>query len=168
MPNIPTFTQSIASDMESLIDLGYWGLFIGSFLASTVIPMSADVLLIGILALGGDIWWCLGIATVGNWLGGLTSYWIGWLGKWEWIERWFKVKKEKLISQKSKIDRYGTLLALFTWLPLVGDLFAIALGFYKISPKLSAFYMLVGRFFRFLVWTLLYLRYADKFTVLFS
>ena len=36
--------------MDSLIDLGYWGLFIGSFLASTLIPMSADVLLVGILA----------------------------------------------------------------------------------------------------------------------
>ena len=40
--------------MDSLIDLGYWGLFIGSFLASTLIPMSADVLLVGILALGGN------------------------------------------------------------------------------------------------------------------
>ena len=42
--------------MDSLIDLGYWGLFIGSFLASTLIPMSADVLLVGILALGGNVW----------------------------------------------------------------------------------------------------------------
>lgn len=108
--------------MVSLIDLGYWGLFIGSFLASTVIPMSADILLIGILALGGNIWWCLGIATIGNWLGRLTSYWIGWLGKWEWLERWFKVKEEQLARQKSKIDRYGPLLAFFTWLPLIGDL----------------------------------------------
>ena len=66
--------------MDSLIDLGYWGLFIGSFLASTLIPMSADVLLVGILALGGNVWACLVIATTGNWLGGLTSYWIGWLG----------------------------------------------------------------------------------------
>ena len=65
--------------MDSLIDLGYWGLFIGSFLASTLIPMSADVLLVGILALGGNVWACLVIATTGNWLGGLTSYWIGWL-----------------------------------------------------------------------------------------
>ena len=73
--------------MDSLIDLGYWGLFIGSFLASTLIPMSADVLLVGILALGGNVWACLVIATTGNWLGGLTSYWIGWLGRWEWIER---------------------------------------------------------------------------------
>ena len=60
--------------MDSLIDLGYWGLFIGSFLASTLIPMSADVLLVGILALGGNVWACLVIATTGNWLGGLTSY----------------------------------------------------------------------------------------------
>lgn len=55
--------------MDTLVSLGYWGLFIGSFLASTVIPMSADVLLVGVLALGGNVWGCLAIATVGNWLG---------------------------------------------------------------------------------------------------
>lgn len=149
--------------MDSLIDLGYWGLFIGSFLASTIIPMSADVLLIGILALGGNVWICLIIATLGNWLGGLTSYRIGWLGKWEWIERWLKVKEEQLIRQKKNIDRFGIWLALFTWLPMVGDLFAIALGFYRINPYSSALYMLIGRFTRFLLWTLLYIRYADQF-----
>ena len=131
--------------MDTLVSLGYWGLFIGSFLASTVIPMSADVLLVGVLALGGNVWGCLAIATVGNWLGGLTSYWIGWLGRWDWIERWFKVKREKLEQQKGHVDRYGVWLALFTWLPIVGDLFAIALGFYRVRPKMSAFYMLVGR-----------------------
>ena len=114
--------------MDTLVSLGYWGLFIGSFLASTIIPMSADVLLVGVLALGGNVWGCLAIATVGNWLGGLTSYWIGWLGRWDWIERWFKVKREKLEQQKGHVDRYGVWLALFTWLPIVGDLFAIALG----------------------------------------
>lgn len=40
--------------MDSFIELGYWGLFLGSFLASTLIPMSADALLIGTLALGGN------------------------------------------------------------------------------------------------------------------
>lgn len=130
--------------------------------------MSADILLIGILALGGNIWWCLGIATIGNWLGGLTSYWIGWLGKWEWLERWFKVKEEQLAPPKIENRPLRSPIGFFTWLPLIGDLFAIALGFYKISPKLSALYMLIGRFLRFLVWTLLYIQYADKFTALFS
>ena len=143
--------------------LGYWGLFIGSFLASTLIPMSADVLLVGILALGGNVWACLVIATTGNWLGGLTSYWIGWLGRWELIERWLKVKEEKLLRQKKNIDRYGVWLALFTWLPLIGDLLAVALGFYKIKPYASAIYMLIGRFARFLLWTWLYLQYGERF-----
>ena len=150
--------------MEAFIDLGYWGVFIGSFLASTLVPFSADVLLVGVLTLGGNIWLCLGLATLGNWLGGLTSYWLGWIGKWEWIERWLKVKEATLIRQKGQVDRYGVWLALLTWLPIVGDLFAIALGFYKINPYLSAFYMLLGRFIRFLVWTLLYLQFAEKFT----
>ena len=182
--------------MDSLIDLGYWGLFIGSFLASTLIgglesiehnmkrkngnvrfyefgncydynidnkPMSADVLLVGILALGENVWAVLVIATTGNWLGGLTSYWIGWLGRWEWIERWLKVKEEKLLRQKKNIDRYGVWLALFTWLPLIGDLLAVALGFYKIKPYASAIYMLIGRFARFLLWTWLYLQYGERF-----
>ena len=149
--------------MGSLVAWGYWGLFIGSFLASTIIPMSADLLLVGVLSLGGNTWICLIIATIGNWLGGLTSYWLGWLGRWDWLERWLKVKREQLERQKEKIDRYGVWLALFTWRPLVGDLFAIALGFYRVSPKMSALYMLVGRFVRFLVWTLLYIRYADRF-----
>ncbi|MGL5682679.1 MAG: YqaA family protein [Marinifilaceae bacterium] len=154
--------------MEWLTQLGYFGLFIGSFLASTVVPFSADVLLVAILALGGNIWVCLLVATAGNWLGGLTSYWIGWLGKWKWIEKWFRVKQEQLEKQKKHIDKYGSLLAFMTWLPLVGDLFAIALGFYRVSPRLSALYMLLGRFFRFAVWTLLYILYADKFTALFN
>lgn len=154
--------------MESLMDWGYAGLFVGSFLASTIIPFSADLLLIGILALGGNIWFCLAIATIGNWMGGLTSYWIGWIGRWEWIERWFNVSSDRLKKQKRKIDKYGNLLAFFTWLPLIGDVFALALGFYKISPRLSALYMLIGRFLRFLIWILLYIQYADRFTAYFT
>ncbi|MFR7809237.1 MAG: YqaA family protein [Butyricimonas faecihominis] len=106
--------------MDTLVSLGYWGLFIGSFLASTIIPMSADVLLVGVLALGGNVWGCLAIATVGNWLGGLTSYWIGWLGRWDWIERWFKVKREKLSNRRTR-GSLRRLACSFTWLPIVGD-----------------------------------------------
>lgn len=156
IPDIPLFSQ-----------LGYLGLFIGSFLASTVIPMSADFLLVGMLALGGDAGLCLLLATSGNWLGGLTTYGIGWIGKWEWIERWFKVSREKLERQKTAVDRFGVWLALFTWLPVAGDLFALVLGFYKIRPCTSALFMLIGRFARFGVWILLYLNFGEAFLNLF-
>ena len=67
--------------MEWLLNLGYFGLFVGSFVAATVVPFSSDVLLVGMLAAGGNIWLSVAVATLGNWLGGLTSYGLGWLGK---------------------------------------------------------------------------------------
>lgn len=131
---------------------GYLGLFLGSFLASTVVPFSADALIIGMLVVGGRPWLCFLLATIGNWLGGMTSFAIGWIGKWEWIEKYLKVKRETLEKQKSKVDRFGPFLAFLAWLPVVGDVFAIALGFYKTKPVQCSIYMLLGRAARFLVW----------------
>ncbi len=142
--------------MEWLINLGYLGLFLGSALAGSVFPLSSDVLLIGVLVAGGNPWICLIVATLGNWLGGMTSYGIGWLGKWEWMERWFKVKREKLEKQKTMVDKYGVWLALFSWAPFIGNLSVMALGFYKIRPKLTAVLVLIGCFVRFSVWILIY------------
>lgn len=143
--------------MAWLLSLGYFGLFVGSFVAATVVPFSSDVLLVGMLAAGGNIWLSVAVATLGNWLGGLTSYGLGWLGKWEWIERYMKVKHETLIKHKDKIDRFGAWLALLTWLPFVGDVFAIALGFYKVDFRKSALLMLIGKGARFVGWALLFI-----------
>lgn len=142
--------------LEFLQLWGVWGLFLGSFLAATVVPFSSDALLVGMLVAGCDPMECLVSATIGNWLGGLTSFGIGWLGRWEWIERWFHVKRETLEKQHDRIDRWGAWLALLTWLPIVGDLFAIALGFYKVSPVKSAIFMFIGKALRFMMWAGLY------------
>lgn len=145
--------------MDWLINLGYWGLFIGSFLAGTVFPLNSDILMIGILNLGGNPWICLAAATSGNWLGSMLSYGIGWLGKWEWLSKWFKIEKSKLDKQKKVIDKYGVFIALFSWFPIVGTLSVITLGFYKVKPKTTALFILIGCFIRFLLWTLLYLHF---------
>lgn len=143
--------------MEWLLNFGYIGLFLGSFVAATVVPFSSDVLLVGMLAAGGKVWWCVLFATIGNWLGGLTSYWLGWVGKWEWIERYLRIKHETLIKQKNKVQRYGAALALLTWLPFVGDVFALGLGFYRVDFRKSAILMLIGKGARFVMWALLFI-----------
>ncbi len=141
------------------MSLGYFGLFVGAFLAATVIPFSSDVMLVGILAAGANAYIAVAVATVGNWLGGLTSYWLGWLGKWEWIEKYMRVKPETLEKQKHNVERYGSLLALCTWMPFIGDVMAIALGFYRVDFKRSAIFMLIGKGVRFVVWALLFYGY---------
>lgn len=141
--------------MESLLEYGYIGLFLGSFLAATIFPFSSDVLFVGMLMAGGDITLTIASASIGNWMGGLTGYWLGWLGKTEWLERWFKVKPETIARHKATIKRWGVWIALLTWLPIVGDLFAVVLGFYKVKFLPVAFWMFVGKCGRFIIWALL-------------
>lgn len=148
--------------MEFLQEWGYIGLFVGSFMAATVVPFSSDFLIIGLLLAGGNPLACFISATLGNWLGGLTSFGLGWLGKWEWIERLFKVSPETLAKQKGKIDKYGALLAFMSWLPFVGDVFAIGLGFYKLPPVKCGVFMLIGKATRFLLWIVLFLIFGDN------
>ena len=142
--------------MESLKDLGLLGLFIGNFLAATVIPFSSDALYIAVLALMKRPMACFLVATAGNWLGSVVTYYIGRLGKWEWIEKWFKVKPETLAKQKEKIDKWGVWLALIAWVPFIGDVFVIALGFYRTKPLPTIILLLIGKALRFLAWTLLF------------
>ena len=142
--------------METLSGLGLVGLFLGSFLAATVVPFSSDALYVGVLIAGISPWTAFVVGTVGNWLGGLTSYWVGRVGKWEWLEKWFRVNRQTLENQKTKIDKWGPMLAFVSWVPIVGDVFAVALGFYKVDFLKSSVYMLLGKAARFAVWNLIY------------
>ena len=141
--------------MEFLEGLGLFGLFIGSFLAATIVPFSADVMMVGMLATDSDSVTVIAVATMGNWLGGLTSYWVGRAGRWEWIER-LHVSRETLERQKSRIDRFGAPIALLTWVPFIGDVFAVALGFYRIKFIPTMFWMLIGKAARFICWYFIY------------
>ena len=142
--------------MDWLIDLGYLGLFLGTFVAGTVIPMSSDVLMVGMLAVGANPIACLFVASIGNWLGAMTSYVLGWYAKWAWLEKWFDIRPETLRKQQQRIDRYGVWLAAVYWAPFIGMICMIALGVYKVRPRTTALLALAGAFIRFLFWILLH------------
>ena len=84
-------------------------------------------------------------------MGGMTSYYIGRIGDWKKIEKYFKIKKEKVLAFKLRIDKWGSVLAFFTWFPLGGDILALSLGFFKVDAYKVSIWMLIGKFFRFVV-----------------
>lgn len=147
---------------------GYLGLFAGSFLSSLFIPLGADILFVALLANGYNPWWCLLLATTGGWLGGLVIYAIGYAGNAKRIKKLFRIKEEQLLKQKSRVEKYGSLLALFVWIPVVGDISNVALGFYRTNRLKSFTLMFIGRMCRFLLWTILYLIYANRFIKFFD
>lgn len=53
------------------------------------------------------------------------------------------------------VGTLGNWLALLAWVPIIGDLITLALGFYKAKPFGTMVLLLVGKFLRFLVWNLL-------------
>ena len=81
--------------MPGLTELGLLGLFIASFLAATVVPFSSEFVFSAMVFGGFNAWSCVIVATMGNWLGGMTCYYLGRLGKIEWIEKYFRIKREK-------------------------------------------------------------------------
>ena len=133
------------------VELGYLGLFIATFLEATVIPFSSEIVLAGMLAAGFDGFGVTAVATVGNTMGGMSSFYVGYLGKWNWIERKFRVPKEKVFRFKSWIDKYGSLTAFFCWLPFIGDILAIALGVFRAKVGLVLVLMFLGKLMRYLL-----------------
>ena len=139
--------------MLNLQDIGLLGLFIGTFLAATILPFSSDALYIAVLFATRNPWGCLAVGTLGNWLGSVTTYWLGRCASWDFLVKHFKVNKETLEKQKMKIDRYGVWLALLCWVPIIGDVIAVALGFYRTPAISTHILLLIGKFARFLIWT---------------
>lgn len=138
--------------LDFLIEYGYWGLFVASFLAATILPFSSDVVFLGLLYAGSAPVPCLILATIGNWLGGMTNYWLGNLGKLEWIEKYLKIKPDKIFKMQQRLEGKGTaFISLFTWLPGIGDLMAVALGYMRANKATVAIFMFVGKGLRYVI-----------------
>jgi membrane protein YqaA with SNARE-associated domain len=138
--------------MTGLTGLGLLGLFIASFLAATVVPFSSELVFSAMVFGGLNAWSCVMVATVGNWLGGMTCYYLGRLGKLEWIEKYAGVKKEKLDKFSSKMHKFGDWLPFFSFLPGIGDVIAVASGFFRCKWWIVAISMLLGKFVRYIIW----------------
>lgn len=138
--------------MLEFAEWGYAGLFIASFLAATVVPFSSEVVFSALVFGGLDPWICVVVASLGNWLGGMSSYFLGRLGKMEWIEKYLRVKREKIETYRERIQKYGDWFAFFSFLPGIGDIIAVASGFFRCRWWIVAISMLLGKFARYVVW----------------
>ncbi len=136
-------------------EIGYIGLFLTSFFAATIIPASSEAFLIIMLSLGYDPLSCVLISTAGNAIGGWLNYIIGRIGNPDWL-RFFRASREKIDAWKQRVQKYSYWLALFTWLPFIGDLLGVALGFFRAPVVLSFIFIFIGKLLRYLILVLIY------------
>jgi len=130
--------------------LGLLSLFLGCLLSATVTPFSSEALVTGALLLDYSPWTVILVATLGNTIGGMTCYLLGWLCKWSWIERFLKVKEETMANAHQKVEKYGSFAALLTWLPIIGDPIALVMGLMRTRVVPTTVFMFIGKGLRYM------------------
>ena len=136
---------------QLLIENGALGMFLAAFLAGSYLPFSSEVVMSALLTAGTPATELLIWGTLGNVLGALFNYGIGSLGKEEWIQQWTKVSPEKLEQGKRKVRKYGSWAGLLAWIPILGSVITVAMGYLRTNLLYSVFNIAVGKFARYAI-----------------
>ncbi len=107
---------------------GFLALFFVSFLASTVLPLGSEWLLVALIVQGKDPSLSVITATLGNYCGACTTYWIGIYGSSWLITRVLRIDDNARNRAERFYAKYGSWSLLFSWVPLVGDPLCLAGG----------------------------------------
>jgi membrane protein YqaA with SNARE-associated domain len=123
--------------MEALV-----ALFGASFVAATLFPLPSEAALFAYLrAYPEHAVLAVAVATVGNTLGGMTTYLIGRL-----------VPNRKMDGRALRLlHRWGAPATFFAWLPIVGDALSAGAGWLRVNWIGVAAFMVAGRLARYIV-----------------
>ena len=124
-------------------------MFLSAFLAGTVLPFSSEAVLLACVGCGLDPVMSVLSTTAGNVLGGLTCYGIGHLGKMEWIERYLGVSQRQLDRAARFLHGRGAWMALFSFVPVIGDAILVLWGLMRASVGVVSLSMTIGKLLRY-------------------
>lgn len=144
-----------------MYELGYFGLFVASFISATILPFCSEAILSGMILGGFDPVLTVVVATLGNWLGSMSTYALGYIGNIERIEKWLRISKEKTDKYRSVTEKYGAWFGLLVWIPVIGDVLAVCMGLVRTPVVKSTILILIGKTLRYSIWCYLTL-YASS------
>ncbi len=143
---------------EFIISYGLISLFFVSFLASTLLPLGSEWLLIALLLQGSNPMATVVVATIGNSLGAGTNYLIGYFGG-DWLtERVLRIDKKRLKQAETWFNRYGSWSLLLAWLPIIGDPLCLISGMLRTGLLRFSLLVTIGKGLRYSFLTLLTLQ----------
>jgi membrane protein YqaA with SNARE-associated domain len=132
-----------------LTSYGYYSLFFLSFLASTLIPLGSEWLLIALLLNRYDPARVVAVATVGNYLGALTSYGIGLYGGEFLKVRVLRMDEQSMAKAERLYGRFGSWSLLLSWLPVVGDPLCLVGGVLRVGLARFSLLVFAGKLARY-------------------
>lgn len=127
----------------------YLSLFIWSFLAATVLPLSSELALVALVSADDHLVLPVMVATAGNYLGACTTYWLG--------RRARHVLEPRISAQPQReravklLRRWGQPALLLSWVPLLGDALVVVAGSLAVPFGAFSLWVVMGKGLRYLV-----------------
>ena len=130
--------------------MSLWVLFFSAFISSTLFPGGSEAALAYLVSeQTHSLFLLVSIATLGNTLGAMTSWGIGRLISIRYSSEQFSSESQQKAVER--LQKYGSPILLFSWLPIVGDPLCVAAGWVRIGWFQSLVFISVGKLLRYMV-----------------
>ena len=132
----------------ALPEFGLSTVFVVSLVSATLLPMASVPAVYGLVKLNPDLFWpALWVATAGNTLGGVVTYWMGY-----GAERAYERLSHRHAEGRALtwLRRWGPPACLLSWLPVIGDPLCGVAGWLRLPFWPCTAYMAIGKFLRYL------------------
>jgi len=137
---------------QEVLEVIYLSLFAISFLAATILPLSSELMLAGLIATSYyDNVLLLIVASFGNVLGSVVNWSLGFYSRNLTTKKWFPFKDE-LIERSSKwFNKFGRWSLLFAWVPIIGDPLTLAAGLLRVKFIEFIILVTIGKVSRYFI-----------------
>jgi len=127
-----------------------WAMFVVAFLAATVLPVGSEPVFVALVRMHPEqVAATIGVATLGNTLGGMTSFALG---------RFVSGKVAPGMTQSTQstqsrparwLRRWGAPALVLAWFPFGGDALCVLAGWMRLSWWQSMLWMALGKLARY-------------------
>ena len=123
--------------------ISYFQLFIISFLAATILPLSSELVLSTMLLTDSfDKYLLLVVASFGNILGSSVNWYLGKKILIFKDKKWFPANERQIAKGEIYFKKYGIWSLLLAWVPIIGDPLTVVAGILRV--KFFTFLLLVS------------------------
>jgi membrane protein YqaA with SNARE-associated domain len=140
----------------ALPQFGLSTVFVVSVVSATLLPLATEPAVFGLIKINPELFWpTIIVASIGSTIGGAITWWMGF-----GAERAYEHAKHHSPMDNralTMLRRFGPKACLLAWLPAVGDPLCAVAGWLRLPFWPCVGYMAIGKFLRFLIYTLVLL-----------
>ena len=140
--------------MLALPEVGLSTVFVVSLISATLVPLGSEPAVFGLIKLNPELFWpTIAVATLGNTLGGIIDWWMGY-GAHHALDRYRGNNTDSHHARALRwLERLGPKACLLSWLPAVGDPLCAVDGWLGLPFWPCAVYMAIGKCLRYITMT---------------